>query len=90
MKYLLIMLLFVTTQAFAGGQLQQQLKESPQMSEKCMTNISYYKSKIFDYELKVHLSVGQKIKLHYYRSELDAWEEYCSPGDDDPDNPDNF
>lgn len=91
MRYFIIMLLLLSTmQAQAGGvsnqiQIQQQLKATPEMDERCISNIDYYDKKITKYELKVHLNSYQKQVLKYYQSEKEAWNEYCNGFGDDPD-----
>jgi len=91
MRYIIFaIMLMLSTQVQAGGELKtginQQLRESPEMDARCGQNINFYQEKITRYELSVHLSAGKKIVLHYYKTELQAWQDYCY-GDslEDPD-----
>lgn len=84
MKYILFTLMLIMSSA-SGQSIQEELRATPEMSEKCIQNISYFQDKIGDSELKVHLSTGQKIKVHYYKSELKSWQDYCYGDADDPD-----
>jgi len=89
MRYIVIMLVLVfiaiQTHVYAGGTIQEQLRDTPEMSERCIKNIGYYQDKIAKYELRVHLNAGQKIKVHYYKSELESWQDYCYGNAEDPD-----
>lgn len=88
MKYFIIMML-ITMQAQGGGisnrnQIQEQLKATPQMSDRCIRNIDYYSKKITRYELKVHLNSYQEEVLKYYKTSRAAWEDYCYGDGKDP------
>ena len=85
MKYILLTLMLLFGTAYAGGTIQSELRETPEMSARCIKNIGYYQDKISKYELRVHLNTGQKIKVHYYKSELASWQDYCYGNAEDPD-----
>jgi len=84
MKYALLALMLFTAQALAGAVLNTQLRNTDEMSERCVSNINYYNEKLYKYSLKLHLNTGQKIKSHYYESELESWEDYCYGDGQDP------
>lgn len=81
MKYILILLLLCTFE-LAAGTIEDQLRDTPEMSHQCAKNIKYFSNKIAEYNTKDKLTIGQKLKLQYYISELESWNDYC--------NPDNF
>ena len=84
MKYILFTIMLFTAQVSAGGMLNLQLRNTDEMSERCVTNINYYNEKLYNYSLKLHLNAGQKIKSHYYEGELESWTDYCYGDGDDP------
>jgi len=84
MKYILLAVMLFTAQASAGGMLNIQLRNSDEMSERCVTNINYFNGKLYNYSLKLRLSAGEKIKSHYYESELESWQDYCYGDGADP------
>jgi len=77
--------MLITMQVQAGGRIDEQLRVTPEMSARCMKEIGYYQDKISKYELKVHLSAVQKIKVHHYKTELASWQDYCYGDAEDPD-----
>lgn len=84
MRYFLLIIALMFNNVQAGGNIQEDLRETPEMSERCVASITYYQARISKYELKVHLSAGQKIKVHYYKSELASWQDYCYGDGNDP------
>jgi len=80
MRHIIVaVLLMFTSSVFAMNAIESQLKDSPQMSKRCIEKINYYEKKIVKYRAipenkrrRVH-----KIKLNYYTNELVNWQEYC-------------
>jgi hypothetical protein len=85
MKNIILALMLLSLAAIAQGVIEAELRDTPEMTERCLSNISYFESKVEKYESKSHLSAGQKIKIHYYKSELESWEDYCLGDSADPD-----
>jgi len=89
MKYIILATLLFISAAQAGGyknqSIQQELRSTPEMSARCNANINYFERKVFKYSTKVHIGTGEKIKLRYYRDELESWIDYCVNDAADPD-----
>jgi len=86
MRHIIVaVLLMFTSSVFAMNAIESQLKESPQMSKRCIKKIAYYEKKIVKYKAipKNKRRAVHKIKLNYYINELATWQEYCYGTDED-------
>ena len=65
--------------------IQQKIKEAPEMSKYCVARLDYLKRKIKKYEdlLKQEEKSWYKAKLNYYKQEYKDWVGYCTPKEDD-------
>jgi hypothetical protein len=91
LRIFLLISCFVAGSVNAAGyssnqmQIQEQVRETVQMSDRCLENIEYYNDKIAKYEYRIALTDYQRLKLDYYKQELRSWENYCYNGGLDPD-----
>jgi len=86
MRHIIIaVLLMFTSSAFAMNAIEQQLKESPQMSKRCIKKIAYYEKKIVKYKAvpRNKRNVAYEIKVNYYINELANWQVYCNDEEED-------
>lgn len=83
MKHIIIaVLLMFTSSAFGMNAIEKQLKDSPQMSKRCIDKITYYEKKVVRYNAILKKRPIHKIKLNYYINELATWQEYCNSTED--------
>ena len=61
--------------------VQQKIKEAPEMSQYCVARLDYLKKKIKKYEdkLKQEDKSWYRAKLNYYKQEYKDWVGYCTP-----------
>jgi hypothetical protein len=94
MKYILIAFTFLfASSVFAMDaaseheqNVQQRLKETPEMSSWCKNRLEYYESKRKKYEGKVKEDPNRgwyQMKLRYYNRQLKEWTDYCSKPKED-------
>ena len=89
---MLFVLLFLASNTYAMNfqqQVQEQLKSSQGMQDRCEQNILYYEDKIRSYEAKYpnedDHNAYMRAKLDYYYDELESWDDYCNGIGNDPD-----
>jgi hypothetical protein len=70
-------------------QVQEELKATPSMINRCKANILYYEDKIQTYEAKYpdpdDYNAYMNAKLDYYYDELESWLDYCDGEGSNPD-----
>jgi len=85
MRYIIItLMLMFTTPAFSNmviilDDVQQKLKETPEMSARCEAKIERYSGLVAKYEAipADERSARSKLKLRLYTLELMNWKSYC-------------
>jgi len=83
-KIIFALLLLFTVPVFAASVIEQQVKESPQILTLCEKKIAYYTAKVGKYEGEHGpRRFTDSIKLGYYRAELQTWNEYCNPAEEE-------
>lgn len=89
MKGLLItLMLLVTTPAVAMGldPVQKKLRDTPEMSKRCVERIGHYTEKVKEYQKKVDVFLVKRkkprtidrLKLGYFKMEVRDWTNYCT------------
>lgn len=89
MKYFIIAIsLMLASPVFAmnateehESNVQQKIKQAPEMSSYCVKRLAYLKKKIKKYEdkLKQADKSWYRAKLDYYEKEYKDWTGYCKP-----------
>ena len=86
MKKIILILAFIITPAFAGGEapsVKSRIGAEFQKQNLCIEKIERYTKKVDKYRARVDAaevpSTGLKWKLAYYQNRLNYWIEYCTP-----------
>jgi hypothetical protein len=63
--------------------VQEKIRQAPQMDNYCKSKLEYYKKKKAEYTAKLKKeenkgNTAMKIKLRYYSNQLEDWTDYCT------------